>query len=89
MQPHDNPASIAATTRLLADGICDFDVTMGGARLRPIRVDSRKYCPWLELNLKPLQWLIKLSHLPCVPTYNVGITQDETLMVADGGLLIL
>jgi hypothetical protein len=42
MQPDDSPASIAATTRLLEDGICDFDVTMGGARLRPIRFDSRK-----------------------------------------------
>jgi hypothetical protein len=42
MQPDDSPASIAATTRLLEDGICDFDVTMGDARLRPIRFDSRK-----------------------------------------------
>jgi hypothetical protein len=42
MQPDDSPASVAATTRLLEDGIWDFDTTMGGARLRPIRFDSRK-----------------------------------------------
>jgi hypothetical protein len=42
MQPNNNPASIAATTRLLEAGICNFDVAMGGARLRPLRFDSRK-----------------------------------------------
>jgi hypothetical protein len=42
MQPDDSPTSVAAPKRLLEDGICDFDLTMGGARLRPIRFDSRK-----------------------------------------------
>jgi hypothetical protein len=42
MLPGNSPASVAATTRLLEDGICNFDITMGGARLRPIHFDSRK-----------------------------------------------
>jgi hypothetical protein len=41
MQPGDSAADIAATAKLLETGICDFDLTMGGARLRPIRFDSR------------------------------------------------
>jgi hypothetical protein len=42
MQPDDSPASLAATKRLVEEGICDFDLTLGGARLRPCRFDSRK-----------------------------------------------
>jgi hypothetical protein len=42
MQPDDQPTSVAATTKLLEDGICDFDLTQGGVRLRPIHFDSRK-----------------------------------------------
>jgi hypothetical protein len=42
MQPDDSAASIAATTKLAKDGICDFDLTLGGTQLRPIRFDSWK-----------------------------------------------
>jgi hypothetical protein len=31
MQPDDSPASVAAVTRLVEDGICDFDLTLKGA----------------------------------------------------------
>jgi hypothetical protein len=42
MQPDDSPASVAATKHLVEDSICDFDLTLKGARLRPVRFDSRK-----------------------------------------------
>jgi hypothetical protein len=42
MQPDDSPASVAATKKLAKTGICDFDLTLTGARLRPVRFDSRK-----------------------------------------------
>jgi hypothetical protein len=42
MQPDDNLASVAATERLTDDGICKFDLTLKGARLRPVQFDSRK-----------------------------------------------
>jgi hypothetical protein len=42
MQPDDSPASVAATKRLVKDGMCAFDLTLKGARLRPVQVDSRK-----------------------------------------------
>jgi hypothetical protein len=42
MQPDDFPASVQALHRLHTDGICDFDITMTGARLRPVRFGSRK-----------------------------------------------
>jgi hypothetical protein len=42
MQPDDSPASVAATQRLVEDGVCDFDLTLKGARSRPVRFDSRK-----------------------------------------------
>ena len=41
MQPDDSDASAAALALLRSDGICNFDVTMSGARLRPIRFGSR------------------------------------------------
>jgi hypothetical protein len=42
MQPDDSPVSVRALQRLRTDGICDFDITMNGARLRPVRFGSRK-----------------------------------------------
>jgi hypothetical protein len=42
LQPDDSPASVAATKRL-ADEICDFDLTIKGARLRPVRFDSQMH----------------------------------------------
>jgi hypothetical protein len=42
MQPDDSPASLAATKKLRETGHCDFDLTLGGARLRPVKFDSRK-----------------------------------------------
>jgi hypothetical protein len=41
MQPDDSPASVAATAKLLSDGICDFDLLKSGARLRPCGFLSR------------------------------------------------
>ena len=41
MQPDDSDASKVALALLRSDGICDFDVSMKGARLRPIRFGSR------------------------------------------------
>jgi hypothetical protein len=42
MQPDDSPASVAATKKLAETGICNFDLTLTGAQLRPVRFDSRK-----------------------------------------------
>ena len=41
VQPDNGPASVAATERLADDGICEFDLTLKGARLRPVCFDSR------------------------------------------------
>jgi hypothetical protein len=41
MQPDDSDASKVALALLRSDGICDFDLSMNGARLRPIRFGSR------------------------------------------------
>jgi hypothetical protein len=41
MQPDDSDASAAELALFRSDGICNFDVTMNGARLRPIRFGSR------------------------------------------------
>jgi hypothetical protein len=41
MQPNNSEASIVALALLHSDGICTFDLTMNGARLRPIRFGSR------------------------------------------------
>jgi hypothetical protein len=41
MQPDDSDASAAELALFQSDGICNFDVTMNGARLRPIRFGSR------------------------------------------------
>jgi hypothetical protein len=41
MQPDDSDASAAELALFRSDGICNFDVTMNGARLRPIRLGSR------------------------------------------------
>ena len=41
MQPDNSDASIAALALLRSEGICKFDLTMNGARLRPIRFGSR------------------------------------------------
>jgi hypothetical protein len=42
MQPDNSAALVAATKKLADDGICDFDLTLSGARLGPVRFDSRK-----------------------------------------------
>ena len=42
MQPANSDKSKLALAKLYATGICDFDVTMGGARLRPVRFGSRR-----------------------------------------------
>jgi hypothetical protein len=42
MQPDNSAASTEALAKLYATGECDFDVTMGGPRLRPVRFGSRK-----------------------------------------------
>jgi hypothetical protein len=36
MQPDDSPASLAALKILQEEGICNFNVTMNGTRLRPV-----------------------------------------------------
>ena len=36
MQPDNNDASIAAATKLKYDGICDFDLALNSACLKPI-----------------------------------------------------
>jgi len=41
MQPDNSDASKAALALLRSEGICQFDLTMNGARLRPIRFGSR------------------------------------------------
>ena len=41
MQPDNSDASKAALALLRSEGICTFDLTMNGARLRPIRFGSR------------------------------------------------
>jgi hypothetical protein len=41
MQPDDSDSSAAALALLRSDGICNFDVTMNGAHLCPIRFGSR------------------------------------------------
>jgi hypothetical protein len=41
MQPDDSGASKVALALLCSDGICNFDVTISGARLRPICFGSR------------------------------------------------
>jgi hypothetical protein len=41
MQSDDFDTSAAALALLRSDGICNFDVTMNSARLRPIRFGSR------------------------------------------------
>ena len=41
MQPADDDESIAATKVLLETGECTFDLTRGGARLRPTGFGSR------------------------------------------------
>jgi hypothetical protein len=43
MQPDSSsPAFVAAAKRLVEDGICNFNLTLKGARLRPVYFDSRK-----------------------------------------------
>ena len=41
MQPDESDASTVALALLRSEGTCNFDVTMNGARLRPIRFGSR------------------------------------------------
>ena len=41
MQPDNSEASKIALALLRSDGICTFDLTMNGARLRPVRFGSR------------------------------------------------
>jgi hypothetical protein len=41
MQPDDSPASLAALKLRHKEGVCNFDLTMTGAQLRPIRFGSR------------------------------------------------
>ena len=41
MQPDDSDSSTAALTLLRSERTCNFDVTMNGARFRPIRFGSR------------------------------------------------
>ena len=41
MQPDDNDAFIAAANKLKSDGICDFDLALNGARLKPMSFGSR------------------------------------------------
>ena len=41
MQPADDAESTAATTLLLKTSECKFDLTKGGARLRPTGFGSR------------------------------------------------
>ena len=43
MRHDDSPASVAVTKRLTDDGICEFDLTLKGTCLRPVRFDSRKW----------------------------------------------
>ena len=43
IQPADNNESIAAINLLLETGECNFDITRGGARLRPTGFESRSY----------------------------------------------
>jgi hypothetical protein len=42
MQPDNSDKSKTALVKLYSSGECDFDVTMGGARLRPVRFGSRQ-----------------------------------------------
>jgi hypothetical protein len=45
MQPHDSPEPVDALSHLLLTGECHFDLTLKGARLRPIRFDSHRCTP--------------------------------------------
>jgi hypothetical protein len=42
MQPDDFPESLAALDHLTRTGECKFDLTLKGARLRPMRFGSRR-----------------------------------------------
>lgn len=42
MQPDDSPASVTATVHLINNGVCEFNLTLGGARLHPIHFDLRE-----------------------------------------------
>jgi hypothetical protein len=50
MQPDDSAASVRALALLRSEGICHFDVSMHGARLRPVRFGSRG-CTEMESHL--------------------------------------
>ena len=45
MQPDNSDASKAALALLRSDGVCNFDLTVNGARLRPIRFGSHAAAP--------------------------------------------
>jgi hypothetical protein len=45
MQPDDSAESVAAMDHLLFTGECMFDLTLKGARLRPVRFGSRRCTP--------------------------------------------
>ena len=41
MQPTDDDESVAASIHLLKTGVCLFDISLGGARLKPVAFGSR------------------------------------------------
>jgi hypothetical protein len=83
MQPNNSDASTVALALLRSDGVCTFDLTMNGARLRPIRFGSRTAVPNKNgISIHLLGKLLAVAGLSARTANSSGVLSSSGFVIA-------